>query len=94
MKTVFIAIEEYSRVLQTSGSTYNLIGIYETWDKALKVAEAWATNNRKYSYFATEEANINQEKQQYLNRVYYIPFGGDLDSKYWLELRIKSVEVQ
>ena len=91
MKTVFVAIEENSPELRSDCGAYNLMGVYSTWEKALKATETWRESNFNVGYFSTGEANVDHTNQTYYNIVYR---NGDTDSDLWTELRIKPVSVQ
>ena len=91
MKKVFVAIEENSPELRSGNGAYELIGVYETWEKALEDAKIWVEDNEGYNYLEVGEAEINEAKQRYYNIVYC---EGDKASDLWTELRIKPVPVQ
>ena len=91
MNTVFIVIEENSPELSREYGSYYLRGVYDTWDKALKVADTWITDNKNYDYFEVEEAHIDDEKQTYCNTIYW---NGNDDGDLWVALHIQPAEIQ
>lgn len=91
MKTVFVVMEENSPELGRQYGACNLIGVYDTWEKALEAVETRLQDNKNSHYLEAGECYFNDEKHEYCNTLYW---NGVTDDDYWTTLLIKPTPVQ